>query len=156
MSRETALARLQTLCARSEQCESDLRKKLSSWGLCASDSDSIIDALAAERFLDNSRFARAYAHDKLMFNGWGRRKITQGLWAKGIDRRTIDEAVGEAIDPAEYRRRAFAVIQSRAVSLDPTAENKMRLLRFGAGRGFEVQLLIRIINSAALWKQPGD
>lgn len=152
ISPDAALSRLQTLCAGSEQCSADLRKKLSAWGVPVREAEEIIRNLGQTSFLSDARYARAFAHDKLMFNGWGRFKIIQGLRAKGIDRELIDEAL-EAIDPSAYRKRAFAVMRARASSMEPTHDNRMRLLRFGSGRGFEASLLIKIIKSEALWKR---
>ncbi len=156
MSREVALSRLQALCAGSEQCRSDLRRKMSRWGLTPDDAECVIAQLVDSKFVDDARYARAFAHDKLMFNGWGKWKISQGLWAKGIDRTTIDEAIDEAIDPVQYKRKAFAVIKSRATGMERTKENRMKLLRFGASRGFEINLLVKIINSPRLWELPED
>ena len=67
---DNAFLRLATLCARSEQAEGDLRRKLHDWALQPSDADAIIDRLKHERYLDNERYARAYCRDKLRFNGW--------------------------------------------------------------------------------------
>ncbi len=151
MRPEAALSRLQGLCAASEQCESDLRKKLAAWGVSYANADAIIRRLERDRFLDNARFATAYAHDKLTFNGWGRHKIAQGLRSKRIDSQIIDEAL-DSIDPEEYASRAFRVMRTKSAGLEPTRENKMKLLRFGAGRGFEVGLLVDIIKSEDLWE----
>ena len=156
MSREVALSRLQALCAGSEQCRSDLRRKMSRWGLTPDDAECVIAQLVDSKFVDDARYARAFAHDKLMFNGWGKWKISQGLWAKGIDRTTIDEAIDEAIDPVQYKRKSFAIIKSRATGMERTKENHMKLLRFGAARGFEINLLVKIINSPRLWELPED
>lgn len=155
MSAAAALSRLKGLCAASEQCSFDLRKKLSNWGIPSSVAATIIRRLEQERFLDDSRFALAYAHDKLMFNGWGRLKISQGLRAKQMPRNVIDEAI-DALDASYYRKRAFAVMRAKAAQMEPDRESKMKLLRFGASRGFESALIVKIINSGLLWRQQED
>ena len=40
--------------------------------------------------------------------------------------------------------------------MERTKENHMKLLRFGAARGFEINLLVKIINSPRLWELPED
>ena len=76
---ENALSRAAALCAKCEQCTPDILKKLSSWGLSQSMSSKVISRLIELNFVDDVRFSKAYAHDKLHFSCWGRRKIQQGL-----------------------------------------------------------------------------
>lgn len=151
VTEEMALSRLQALCAGAEQCTADLRKKLTRWGLSASKSNAIIRRLEKDRFVDDARFARAYAHDKLFFSGWGAYKISQGLWAKGIPRGMVRDALDE-IDREEYEHKAFEVLKAKTRSLERTRENMVKLMRFGASRGFEAALVVRIVKSAELWK----
>ena len=98
---DNAFLRLATLCARCEQAEGDLRKKLRDWGIASSDADAIIDRLKQERYLDNERYAHAYCRDKLRFNGWGRIKIAFMLKGKGVEQEFIDAALAQ-IDEEQY------------------------------------------------------
>ena len=88
---EQALSRTAELCSRCEQCTPDLRKKMSTWGVPAGDADRIIRKLEELNFVDDFRYARAYAHDKLESSGWGRNKIIQRLWAKRLSRTAIEQ-----------------------------------------------------------------
>ena len=87
-----ALARAAALCDKCEQCSPDIIRKLAAWGISASDSAKIIERLRQTRYLDDMRFARAYAHDKMAYSGWGRNKILQGLWAKRLGRESFGKA----------------------------------------------------------------
>lgn len=139
---DNAFLRLATLCARSEQAEGDLRKKLQSWGINYGDSDSIISRLKQERYLDNERYARAYCRDKLRFNGWGRLKISFMLRGKGIEQEFIDQALAE-IDDQQYATILEDIITSKAKTLNGKDDEHMRaaLLRFATSRGFETNLI---------------
>ena len=95
---DNAYLRLTALCARCEQAEGDLRKKLRDWGINSSDSNTIIERLKAERYLDNERYAHAYCRDKLRFNGWGRIKIAYMLKGKGIEQEFIITDFGAQLD----------------------------------------------------------
>ncbi|MCM1520675.1 MAG: RecX family transcriptional regulator [Lachnoclostridium sp.] len=148
LTAEEALARMEALCARAEQCTADIDKKLTAMKLPRPVIDKILDRLHENRFIDDSRFAQAYCNDKLMFSGWGRRKIVNGLWLKKIPRSLIDEAISN-IDPGEYRRRATEVISSKIRGLGETAftpQGKTKVLRFAVSRGFEMALSIEIIR----------
>lgn len=151
---EAAILRLEDLCARSEQCSFDIQRKLFIWGLSKSDSEKIIDHLIENRFLDDSRFARAYIRDKYRFSGWGRRKIITSLYSKHINKNIIDNALSE-IDIKEYVTIAFRIISSKLRQLPDEmkrTEKRQRLMRFAASRGYEITLIIRILDSERLWQ----
>ena len=143
-----ALARAAALCDKCEQCSPDIIRKLAAWGIPASDTAKIIARLRQTRYLDDMRFARAYAHDKMAYSGWGRNKILQGLWAKRLGREYI-EASCDDLDEEEYNDIARRVIRSKVRSLPEglsTYENRMKVMRFGVHRGFEARLVSQIIN----------
>lgn len=145
---ENALSRAAALCAKCEQCSPDIEKKLFNWGLSTDGVKKVIAELERLRFLDDERFAKAYAHDKLCFNGWGKRKITQGLWAKRLQASIIETAFDE-FDDAEYSAIAVKVIRAKIPGVkEPVGsyEWKMKLLRFGVQRGFEINLISGIIK----------
>ena len=139
---DNAFLRLATLCARCEQAEGDLRKKLRDWGIASSDADAIIDRLKQERYLDNERYARAYCRDKLRFNGWGRIMIAFMLKGKGIEQEFIDTALAQ-IDEEQYVTILNEALEAKARSLKDKDQQQARasLLRFAASRGFETNLI---------------
>lgn len=146
-----ALARAAALCDKCEQCSPDILKKLSTWGIPSTEADKIIARLKETRYLDDLRFARAYAHDKMAYSGWGRNKIVQGLLVKRLSREYIDQAF-DNIDPDEYKRAAIKVVKSKVRSLNGSLssyENRVKVLRFGVQRGFSISLVTAIINKLA-------
>ncbi len=151
LTAEEALSRAAGLCARCEQCTPDLLKKMAAWGLSGNDAQKVITQLERMNFVDDSRFARAYAHDKLAYSGWGRNKIIQGLWAKRLSRDDIDQSMDE-IDEEEYASVAERVIRAKIrLSKDgiATYESKLKILKFAMQRGFEPRLASSIINRIA-------
>ena len=147
-----ALARAAALCDKCEQCSPDIIRKLAAWGISASDTAKIIERLRQTRYLDDMRFARAYAHDKMAYSGWGRNKILQGLWAKRLGREYIEASCDE-LEEEEYNDIARRVIRSKVRSLPEglsTYENRMKVMRFGVQRGFEARLVSQIINRLVL------
>ena len=144
---DNAFLRLATLCARCEQAEGDLRKKLRDWGINSSDSNAIIERLKAERYLDNERYAHAYCRDKLRFNGWGRIKIAYMLKGKGIEQEFIDVALAD-IDEEQYLAILNEALAAKAKTLGSKSEEQIRasLLRFAASRGFEPALFFPAVS----------
>ncbi len=146
---ENALNRLATLCSASEQCSFDLIQKLHRWGLTQVDIDRVIGKLREYRFVDDRRFARAYAHDKLCYNGWGKKKIYQALMLKRIPRELITEAF-EEFDDEEYRSIAERVVRAKASSFRSsplTREEKIKVIKHALSRGFEYSLISEIIRN---------
>lgn len=144
---DNAFLRLATLCARCEQAEGDLRKKLHDWGLSASDANAVIARLKQEHYLDNERYARAYCRDKLRFNGWGRIKISYMLRGKGIEQEYIDAALAE-IDEEQYVSILDDALASKAKTLQGKSPDQLRasLLRFAASRGFEPSIIFAAVS----------
>ena len=138
ISIENALTRAAALCSHCEQAESDIRRKLLSWGLSSTDADKVIDRLIDERFLDNSRYASAFVRDKFRFEGWGRIKIAYQLKMKSIPPHIINEALS-LIDDDEYIASLTRILHSKMRSLasKEPLQAKASLVRFAASRGFE-------------------
>lgn len=140
------LDRLRGLCSRREYCLSDVLRKASD----ALEGDSaaareVVDVLVAERYVDDLRYAGAYARDKASIQGWGAAKIKYMLSAKRIDASVIAEALQE-IDAERASVRLMKLLESKGRSLRDDPQCRMKLLRFGLGRGYgyeEVSQAIR-------------
>lgn len=159
VSIENALLRMADLCARSEQCEGDIRQKLYRLGLPSSDADRVVRRLIEERFIDNARFARAFARDKCRFSGWGRAKIRMGLLAKRIHSRDIDGALA-GIPEEDYLEALHRTATAKARSLKLTGpdsrEDRVRLYRHILSRGFESELASRAVRDAIASENEDD
>jgi regulatory protein len=123
-------------CANAEHCCVELQQKLQQWGATHEQSDAIIAHLIQQRYIDEQRYCRAFAHDKLLYQGWGRLKIKAALYAKYLPSSNISEAL-ENLDESDYRSTLQRVIatKKRAIkSSDPMTREK--LIRFCLQRGF--------------------
>ena len=137
ISVEKALQRLGALCARSEQAPADVEAKLRRWGVAESDLVAVMSRLRELGFLDERRYARAYVHDKHMFNGWGRLKIINGLRLKKIPQQFIDEAL-EQINEDNEADTLLRLLRAKQRTIANREPRKQRdaLLRYAASRGF--------------------
>lgn len=142
MGYEQALLQMSELCARSEQCEFDLREKMRKKLVPAADADRVIDYLYDNNFLNVSRFARAYCRDKHRFNGWGRIKIRMMLAAKRIPAAEIKGALS-AIEQNEYLDTLGRLLTAKAKGLNLNDRaDRARLLRSLYAKGYEPGLII--------------
>lgn len=84
-------------CAYQERSHQQLRDKLYSWGLHKADVEKIIALMIEEGYLNEERFAMAFASGKFRINHWGKQKIEAALRQKKISEYCIRKAL-DAID----------------------------------------------------------
>lgn len=147
MTYEEALHKTAAFCSLQERCVSEVLDKLSKMEISESDSHKIIAYLTQEKFIDESRFAVAFAKDKFRFNKWGKIKIKMGLKEKGIHPNQIEEALNE-IDEKAYEELAVELINSKSKTLKYKNEfdRKGKLVRYMLQKGFETSIVFRLIQ----------
>jgi len=146
LSENDALNRLMDLCSRAEKSEYDIQKKLTEWGL-EDKAEKIISVLKNDKYLDNSRFARAFTIDKIRFNKWGKFKVKYLLKCKKISDKDVQDAL-DTIDYNEYRTIVFEELKKKKKSLkmnDPF-KIKTKIYTFGNQRGYESELIGEFIG----------
>jgi regulatory protein len=145
----TLLSKTMALCSRRELCVSDIQAKLESWGLGMAESEKIIQRLIKENFINEERYASAFAKDKFRYNKWGKIKIGFQLKSKKIPATVIKEAL-DTIDDDTYISVLKDLIKNhkRGVKARNDYEMKSKLLRFGLSRGFESSLLYNLLDES--------
>lgn len=146
MTPEKALNVIAGMCSKKEYCCQDIREKLQKWEMPENEIKKILEFLFQHQFIDDSRFALAYAEDKFRFNHWGKQKITQMLRQKHISQEIISKALQNLGQP-DYEQACLALLRQKQSSLQEENPYKMkaRLIRFGLGRGFDYDLLSRCL-----------
>ena len=143
------LNRLQAQCARREYCRADVRQKaLKALEGDVAGAETVVASLVADQFVDDLRYASAFAREKASLTGWGPVKISYALSAKGIDRDTIRQAL-EEIDGAAADRKMETVLRAKWKTLAEDPEGKLKLLKFGLGRGYEYNALQDLVKRIA-------
>ena len=133
---EKVLDRMRNLCSRREYCRADIMKK----AMSALDGDrekaeKVIEILVAEKYIDELRYASAFARDKSSISGWGETKIRYMLSSKGVPREIIDKAL-EEIDESKAMTRLEKLMENKYRSLKDDPQCRLKMLRFGLGRGY--------------------
>jgi len=142
-----AAERLEMLCSKREICISQAEEKLRKWGLAPEAWDSIVNTLVNNRYIDNRRFAIAFARDKFRFNKWGPQKIRMQLLAKHIDAEYIVEALLE-VNPNELPVSIIKELERKATSVKAKSayELRMKLIAIGVRKGFSYDLVARAVS----------
>lgn len=128
--------RLRGLCSRREYCVADILKKACD----ALEGDraaaqEVVDLLISEKYVDDLRYASAFARDKAAIQGWGAVKIRYMLAGKGVARDVIDKAL-EDIDQEKAGSRLEKLLENKFRTLKDDPQHRLKMLRFGLGRGY--------------------
>jgi regulatory protein len=137
-----ALQRLQRLCAMQEKCLADVRKKMCSWNLTPPEMEEVERQLLAGKFVDEARYAAAFARERAEFSRWGALKIKAALRAKKIADDVIDSAL-RMVDENRQMDILSKDLQKKARSLRAKSPNELtaKLMRFGISRGYEYEVV---------------
>lgn len=151
MDPRKALNTVAGLCSKKEYCRQDIREKLESWEIPEEEISRILGFLVKNNFIDDRRFALAYARDKFRFNKWGKQKITLMLRQKKLSSEIIREAT-DRLQQEEYDETCTRLLLQKKQSLkegDPL-KNKNKLIRFALSRGFDYDTVRRCLQRPEL------
>lgn len=85
-------------CAYQERCHKEVRQKLIELGADAQMSGQVIAQMVEENYLNEERFARAFAGGKFRQKHWGRIKIIRELQFRGVSPYCIRAGLTEIPD----------------------------------------------------------
>lgn len=143
---DEALKKLEFICSRQEICCEDARKKLESWSVAKEEAKKIIDNLLENKFIDESRYCKAYINDKIKYNKWGIRKIKLILRTKNIYNNIIDRSIEEFeentyidIIKQEISKKKRTIKETDKIIL------KQKLIRFCESRGYEYEIYKKLL-----------
>ena len=131
------LSRLQKQCSKAEYCSADVfRKALKAFDGDREAASKVLASLVQDRYVDDSRYASAYAREKASIQGWGPVKIRFQLRAKGISEEAITAALAD-IEPQKADDKLERLLQTKSRSLEGDPQKRLKLLKFGLSRGYE-------------------
>ena len=143
---EKVADKMRRLCSRREYCVSDIRKKLMVQLEGKTDEvEQVLDALVREKYIDDLRYASAYARDKASISGWGATKIRYMLSSKGVSSETIALAL-EEIDSGKAQNRLDKLRENKLRTLRDDPQCRLKMLRFGLGRGYAYDEVSSVVD----------
>jgi regulatory protein len=137
-----AIPKAMRYCAYQERSSRQVRDKLYEWGLEEAEVERAVLYLQEEKFIDDRRFALAYAGGKFRLKSWGRHKIRQGLLPHRLPEELVKEAL-RSIDGDAYYARLQQLMERKDKSLTEKDSRirQQKLLRYGLSKGFEQDLV---------------
>lgn len=147
LTKQQALSKAQHYCAYQERSQQEVRDKLYSWGLYSNDVEATIADLIEENFINEERFAIAYALGKFRIKHWGKIKIKHHLKAKGVPEKLIQQALRQ-IDPEEYEEKIGKIAETKIHSLQNQDMIHIRTKTYNylLSKGYEMDIIRDILN----------
>ncbi len=142
LTKEQALQKLKHYCAYQERCHAEVKEKLYNLGVWKKEHDEIIATLIEENYLNEERFAIAYAGGRFRIKQWGRVKIKYELKQKQVSEYCIKKALKQ-IEEEDYLKTLQKLANQKYASL----KNEQHLIRkkktmdYLIAKGFEMDLV---------------
>ncbi len=143
---KSVVARLMRYCAYQERSPQAVWAKLRDTELTAEEQARAYAQLQTDGFVDELRFARAYAGGKFRQQRWGRIKIRLQLQAQGLGAEAVAAGLAE-IGEAPYRDTLRQLLDRKAAALahEPAPQRIQKLFRYALGKGYEAELIGQLL-----------
>ena len=154
---DAALQKARQYCAYQERSHSEVRRKLAGFGLRGTEVEDLLSRLIEEDYLNEERFATAFAGGKFRVKRWGRNRIVHELRVRGVAEANIVSAL-KSIDEEEYRSCVQGLARkkwSELEALAPSAwERSSKVSSYLIARGFEGDLVRAAMESVDETENP--
>ena len=146
-SLKDVLRKAAQFCAYQERTQQEVRDRLKEWSVWGDDAEEVIAELIQQNYLNEERFAKAFAGGKFRVKGWGRRKIKQHLQQRGITGYNFEQAMKE-IAPVDYRATLTELLDKKRRTLrdDSPLVIKQKLVRYALSKGYETDLIFSVLG----------
>lgn len=135
-----------SILSKSDQSEKKLREKL------LNDYDEniveeVIEFLKGYKLIDDNLLAEKIVHDNMNLSKFGKNKIKQNLYNKGIAASDIQDAISQ-IDPDEEYENAKYLAEKRLKRLRGEDKNKInqKIYQHLAYKGFNYDIIKRVLR----------
>jgi regulatory protein len=147
---EESVEKLSNFCAYQERCQWEVRRKLFEKGIHGNDSESLILEMVNAGFINEERYARAFARGKFKLKKWGRTRIRRELKMREISPKSIEIGLSE-IDPVEYYDVLLvqAERQWEKIAEKELYKKRFKIGQYLMGRGFEQDLVKEAIEEVS-------
>ena len=135
-----------TILSKSDQSEKKLREKLSN-DFDENIIEDVIEFLKGYKLINDNLLAEKIVHDNMNLSKFGKNKIKQNLYNKGIASSDIQEAISQ-IDPDEEYENAKYLAEKRLKRLKGEDKNKInqKIYQHLAYKGFSYDIIKRVLR----------
>jgi len=137
---------LERYCVYQERSFRAVETKLLAMDMISEARDVIVLHLLQHDFINEERYAKAYAGGKFRINKWGRLKIKRALQREGVSKANISIGLAEIEDSVYIQTlQDLALKKKRLIRATNTYEKKQKLMRFLQQKGYESNLIYECV-----------
>lgn len=143
-----AFVKIASFCAYQERTQQEVRLKLYEYGIKRDEVEEIIVKLIEESFLNEERFAKAFAGGKFRVKKWGRNKIIRELEMRGLSAYCIKSGLKEIYEE-DYLAAMHQIIEKKSSesTLKNPYQKTYKIAQYLISRGFEADLVWDILKA---------
>lgn len=141
-TKEQALQKLKHYCAYQERCHSEVTNRLYQLGVPKRFHDEISATLIEENYLNEERFAIAFAGGKFRIKDWGRVKIKYALQQKKVSPYSTMIALKQ-FDDDDYKQKIKQLLDDKYAELknEQYLVRKKKTMDYLLHKGYEPELI---------------
>lgn len=110
--------------------------------------EEVLDSLKDQHLLDDVRFAHLFTEDKRTLEQWGAERIRSALLARGVERDTVEAALGGQPQGSELEQ-ALALLSRRFSEPPRDRRDRDRALGVLVRKGYDPELALDALNAYA-------
>ena len=146
---EKAFEKAKYYCAYQDRSHAEVKKKLYGFGLYKNEVELLMSKLIEENYLNEERFAMAFAGGKFRIKQWGKTRIKFELKQRQISDYSIKKALAVITDE-DYEKTLQKLAVEKLATLK-TEQNfftkKSKLQNYLVSKGYEFNLIAEIIKA---------
>lgn len=149
---EEATKRMERYCAYQERCHKEVHQKLYEMRMIPEAVDMIMNHLLQHNFLNETRFAQAFARGRFRVKKWGKTRIVKELKFRDISRFNIQIALKEIPD-SEYYKTFEELAEKRLQQLNSEKDLQKKRKKFSDYmfyRGWDSELVYGKISEISI------
>lgn len=141
---DKATEKIKYYCGYQERCHAEVKEKLYSFGLRSHEVETLMALVIEEGYLNEERFAIAFAGGKFRMKQWGKEKIKNELFKKRVTGYCLKIALAE-IDAQDYQRTFEKLAKAKWTSLKGERNiyvKKGKTKNYLIQKGYEISLIM--------------
>lgn len=145
---DKAVQKIKHYCGYQERSHAETRDKLYSFGLYKNDVEALLSQMIEEDYLNEERFALAFAGGKFRMKNWGRIKIKNELQLKRVSPYSLKKALNSIPEEAYLQtlRKLAGAKNTTLRSEKNIFSRKTKLRNYLMQKGYEPNLVMDVIN----------
>lgn len=136
-----------SILARTPKSEKQLKQKMRDKGYDLIFIEKAIKKLQGKKYIDDERYCEMFINDKINISKYGKRKIKQALYEKGIDRDIIEDKLSKVTNEEETKRAyMIGAKKLRTIKEEDIRKKTMKLSNYLVNKGFEYSAVKKAVS----------